>query len=96
MNPEYLLDIVLRGVGIPDTLGVDDHDRAKFTAVQAAGGIDAGFFQADFLGAALHVIAKCPGPLGGAAAAGMLVGADVGTAEQMGRVIEAWIVGHRL
>jgi hypothetical protein len=26
----------------------------------------------------------------------MLVGADVGTAEQMGRVIEAWIVGHRL
>jgi hypothetical protein len=53
------IDIFSIQVGVPDFLGVDDDDRAKFTAIQTACGIDADLAdpgQPEFLDSGLGIV----------------------------------------
>lgn len=83
MLADDLVDVGTGLAGIPYPLGVYDHGRAEFAAVEAAGVIDARFGQAQRLDAAFHVIAQGFRIFFGAAAARMPGLAPVGAAENM-------------
>lgn len=84
---EDRLDVFHRLVAIPGTFGIDHHHRAQFAAIKAACGIYPGLWQAKFLGAHLHVIAKPGGTLGLAATTFMASGAFVLAHEDMCLVV---------
>jgi len=84
---EDRLDVFHRLVAIPGAFGIDHHHRAQFAAIKASGGIDPGLWQAKFLGAYLHVIAKFGRALGIAASAFMAGGAFVLAHEDMCLVV---------
>ena len=81
MAVENFVEIFLVDPGVPDFLGVDDHDRTLFAAVKTAGSVDSAVSLSMYLhllGALLEVIARMPGVVVLAAGFAILplVGAD--------------------
>ena len=93
MTVEYFIDVAFGFVMIPGAFGVDDHGRAEFAALEAAGTVDANIFDAEFFGAGFHIIAQFDGAAGTAAAARMIRRPRVLTAEYVGLVMLLGIIG---
>src|SRR5690349_16516554 len=91
-----LVDVGSRLGRVPHPFGVDHHGGPELAAVEAARAVDACRFEAQLLGARLHVVAQLLGPLGLAEAARMTRRPLVGADEDVGAVEERRIVFRRI
>src|SRR5215831_424508 len=93
-----LIDVFGGFVTVPHPLGVDDHVRTEFAAVETARGVGANVFDAGRTGLLAHIGAQLVHSATGfgashAAAAGMAVRPYIGAHEDVPRVEELRIAG---